>query len=71
MENYYIIDVNPRGEESYDFLVCSNENLTKEQVIERCKDKRLFYENRDARFADVELNPRNSDIAKYKGYTII
>ena len=47
-------------------MVCSNESLTTAEVLNRCKDKRLFYENRDARDAYVDSNPLTEDIVRFK-----
>ena len=69
MENFYIVNVWKEG--GYAFLVCSNENLTEDEVITRCKKADCFDERIDAKFASVSMNPAEDEIARYKGYTTI
>lgn len=65
MSNFYIVNVYSR-EGNYSFMVCSEESLTTAEVLNRCKDKQLFYENRDARDAYVDSNPMTEDIVRFK-----
>lgn len=65
MSNFYIVNVFSR-DGNYSFMVCSQDNLTTKEVIEKCKDKRLFYENRDAKDAYVDSNPLTEDIVRFK-----
>ena len=61
---FYIVHIFSR--DGYSFMVTSNEPLTDKQVIDRCKDNHLFYENRDARDAYIDACPLTEDIVKYK-----
>lgn len=65
MRNFYIVNVFSR-DGSYSFMVCSKEDLTTAEVLNRCKDKQLFYENRDARDAYVDSHPLTEDIVRFK-----
>lgn len=61
---FYIVHIFNR--DGYSFMVMAEEPLTNEEILARCKDKRLFYENRDARDAYIDAFPMTEDIVKYK-----
>ena len=69
MKYFYIVHI--FNQDGYSFMVCSDKPLTTKDVIERCKDKRLFYENRDAKDAYVDAFPMTEDIVRYKSYSSI
>lgn len=69
MMYFYIVHI--FKQDGYSFLVCSKEPLQNDEVIKRCKDKMLFYENRDAKDAYVDAFPMTEDIVRYKHYTAI
>ena len=69
MKYFYIVNV--FCVDGYSFMVCSDKPMTTKEVIDKCKDKRLFYENRDAKDAYVDNCPLTEDIVKYKSYTRI
>jgi hypothetical protein len=62
---FYIVNIFSRSG-GYSFLCKSTECLTDKQVIDRCGDKRLFDEQRDARDAYVDAFPMTEDIVRYK-----
>lgn len=69
MEYFYIVHI--FNQDGYSFMVSSDRALTSKEVIDRCKDKRLFYENRDAKDAYIDSFPMTEDIVRYKNYTRI
>ena len=69
MKYFYIVNV--FNQDGYSFMVCANEPLSADDVLARCKEKRLFYENRDAKDAYVDAFPMTEDIVRYKNYTSI
>lgn len=64
MENYYVVHAS--GEEP--FLVSSKRVMTEREVIDKCKQERLFIEQSNAKSAWVDMNPTNSEIAKHGSF---
>lgn len=62
---FYIVNVFSRAG-GYQFLCKSRESLTPKQVIDRCQDRHLFDEQRDARDAYIDNTPLTEDIVKFK-----
>lgn len=50
----------------YSFLCKSRKDNTKQEVIDKCKEKHLFDEQRDAKDAYVDDSPTTEDICRYR-----
>jgi hypothetical protein len=64
MKYFYIINVWNR--DGYSFMICSDKELSRDEVLDVCKENHLFYENKDANDAYVDAFPLTEDIVKYK-----